>query len=73
MCRYIGTYFFQRPVLVPKSPELIKEICVTNSNNVLNRQGFTNDCSEPLMAKNLFGLNGKKNPYCIFHFTFRIY
>ncbi|XP_044758961.1 uncharacterized protein LOC123316796 [Coccinella septempunctata] len=57
--RYSGIYLFQIPALVLKSPELIKDICVKNSNNVLNRQALTPDCTDPLMSKNLLALKGQ--------------
>ncbi|KAL6425687.1 hypothetical protein ACFW04_009649 [Cataglyphis niger] len=57
--KYFGFYVTTSPVFFLRDPEIIKSVLVKDFEAFPNRRGFS-DLNEPLFAKNLFSLQGKK-------------
>ncbi|KAJ3645297.1 hypothetical protein Zmor_022963 [Zophobas morio] len=58
--RYTGLYQFLQPTLLLKDPDLIKQITVKDFDHFVDHRSFISEDIEPLWAKNLFALTGKK-------------
>ncbi|KAL3273885.1 hypothetical protein HHI36_015310 [Cryptolaemus montrouzieri] len=56
--RYIGTYQLHMPLLLIRSPELIKEMCVRDFDHFLDHRPMINEDLDKLWAKNLSSLKG---------------
>lgn len=54
--RYLGVFQFMQPVLIVKSTELIKQICVKDFDHFLNHKVLLPDGVEELLSKNLLQL-----------------
>lgn len=57
---YIGFYDFQEPVIMIRSPELLKTVTVKNFDHFTDHRGFLDADSESLFSKNLFLLCGER-------------
>ncbi|KAL3273890.1 hypothetical protein HHI36_015315 [Cryptolaemus montrouzieri] len=57
--RYIGIYQFNSPVLVLKSPEIIKQICVKDFDHFLDHRNPFAGGTKDLWSKNLLILKGQ--------------
>ena len=55
---YVGMYEFHEPVIIIKSPELIKSITVKNFDHFVDHRAFLDLKSDDLLGKNLMGLRG---------------
>lgn len=58
--RYFGFYQFTKPILVLKTPEIIKQLCVKDFDHFLNRQSLVPETQEDLFSRNLISLKGQK-------------
>ncbi|KAL1509571.1 hypothetical protein ABEB36_004284 [Hypothenemus hampei] len=58
--RYGGVFNFNRPTLIIKDPELIKQITIKDFDHFTDRRSFANPETEPLWSKNLDSLTGQK-------------
>ncbi|XP_060522638.1 cytochrome P450 9e2-like [Cylas formicarius] len=58
--RYVGCYQFNKPTLVIRDPELLKQIMVKDFDSFMDHQPLFSDQSDPLWSKNLFALRGQK-------------
>lgn len=57
--KYVGTYFFQNPVLMIRDPDFIKTVLLKDFNHFAEHNRIINDKGDPLQAKNLFHLTGQ--------------
>lgn len=55
----MGAYHFNVPVLILKCPELIKEMCVKDSDHFLDHGDLILSSGDELWSKNLLALKGK--------------
>lgn len=55
-----GLHHMNRPVLMIRDPEMIKNICVKNFNHFTDHTTIITEDIEPLFGKNLVSLKGKK-------------
>ncbi|XP_043286083.1 cytochrome P450 9e2-like [Venturia canescens] len=58
--KYVGFYDFGEPVIVIRSPELMKSIAVKNFDHFADHRNFLDPDSNPLFSKNLVTLRGDK-------------
>nr|WCC58105.1 cytochrome P450 [Pharsalia antennata] len=58
--RYTGMYNFHYPILIITDPELIKQVTVKDFDHFTDHVNVMPTESDPLFAKNLFSLPGKK-------------
>lgn len=56
--RYSGTFQFNKPVLVIRDPELIKQLTVKNFEHFTDHINNIDPDCDPLFGKNLFALKG---------------
>ncbi|KAL3273894.1 hypothetical protein HHI36_015318 [Cryptolaemus montrouzieri] len=57
--RYIGVYQFNTPVLVLRSPEMIKQLCVKDSDHFVDHGSMFAADTDDLWSKNLLVLKGQ--------------
>ena len=55
---YVGLYDFTEPVIILRTPELIKDVTVKNFDHFVDRRGFVDPENDELFGKNLAGLRG---------------
>ncbi|KAL1509566.1 hypothetical protein ABEB36_004279 [Hypothenemus hampei] len=58
--RYGSIYLFNRPTLILKDPELIKQLTIKDFDHFSDHRAFISPESDPLWSNNLFSLNGQK-------------
>ncbi|XP_051157199.1 cytochrome P450 9e2-like [Leptopilina boulardi] len=58
--KYTGILQFQTPVIVLRDPDLIRDICIRNFDHFEDHESFVSNDVDPLLAKNLFFLRGKR-------------
>ncbi|XP_063243313.1 cytochrome P450 6j1-like [Bacillus rossius redtenbacheri] len=58
--KFFGAYFVDKPALVVRDLELVKNIFVKDAHAFLDRNFSAREDVDPLFTKNLFGLKGKK-------------
>ncbi|XP_045464629.1 cytochrome P450 9e2-like isoform X2 [Harmonia axyridis] len=58
--RYFGVYFFTTPLLVVKSPDLVKELCVKNFDHFVNRMTLVPDHTDDLFTRNSVSIKGEE-------------
>lgn len=56
--RYVGFLQFNRPNLIIKDIETIKNITIKDFDHFQNHVGFVDEDSDPLFGRNLFSLKG---------------
>ncbi|XP_043284585.1 cytochrome P450 9e2-like [Venturia canescens] len=57
---YVGFYDFSEPVILLRSPELLKSVAVKNFDHFTDHRNFVDPESNRLLSKNLFTLRGEK-------------
>lgn len=57
---YVGLYDFSEPVILLRSPELMKNIAIKNFDHFVDHRGFVDAVQDPLFGNNLFSLRGDK-------------
>ena len=58
--KYIGAFDFNRPVIVLRDLELIKNVTIKNFDNFPDHVGFFDENSDPLFGSNLFNMTGDR-------------
>ncbi|KAL1509574.1 hypothetical protein ABEB36_004286 [Hypothenemus hampei] len=58
--RYGGIFNLNRPTLMLKDPELIKQLTIKDFDHFTDHRSFANAETEPLWSNNLFSLTGQK-------------
>ncbi|KAL1509787.1 hypothetical protein ABEB36_004470 [Hypothenemus hampei] len=58
--RYGGIYFFNRPTLILKAPELIKQLTIKDFDHFTDHNIVVTAEIEPVWSNNLFALTGQK-------------
>ncbi|XP_043268776.1 cytochrome P450 9e2-like [Venturia canescens] len=59
--KYVGFYDFGEPVVVIKSPDLIKNVAIKHFDYFVDHRGFVHDAEmDPFFGNNLFSLRGDK-------------
>ncbi|KAJ8893663.1 hypothetical protein PR048_006263 [Dryococelus australis] len=58
--KFFGAYFVDKPAIVVRDLELVKNVLVKDAHAFLDRVFTAKEDLDPLISKNLFGLNGKK-------------
>ncbi|KAJ9573562.1 hypothetical protein L9F63_009047, partial [Diploptera punctata] len=57
---YGGTFSFMQPIMLLRDPELIKTITIKDFDHFTDHRCFFDESYEPLWAKTLFNLTGKR-------------
>ncbi|KAK4873816.1 hypothetical protein RN001_013176 [Aquatica leii] len=55
---YVGVYFFSKPALILRDPDLIKLVCVKEFDSFPQHNTFTSADSDPLWSNTLFAMPG---------------
>ncbi|XP_057326719.1 cytochrome P450 9e2-like [Microplitis mediator] len=58
--KYIGYYEFNKPVIMIRDLDILKNITVKNFEHFVDHRNFTDPEIEPLFSNNLFSLKGEK-------------
>ncbi|XP_045476173.1 cytochrome P450 9e2-like [Harmonia axyridis] len=58
--RYVGLFFFHVPVLMPRTPDLIKQICVRDSDHFADHGNIIINSADDLWQKAVFPLKGQE-------------
>ncbi|XP_046753219.1 cytochrome P450 9e2-like [Diprion similis] len=58
--KYVGIFDFVNPVVMLRDPELIKSMTIKNFDNFQDHRNFIDEVLDPLLAKNLFFLQGER-------------
>lgn len=58
--KYYGMMILHTPLLLVRDPDLIKEICVKNFENFVDRRSFMTEEMDPVYGKNVFSLKGDR-------------
>lgn len=57
--RYVGAYFFHVPVLVLRTPEIIRQICIKDFDHFVDHGSCIINSADDMWAKALFPLKGQ--------------
>lgn len=58
--KYIGYYEFNKPVIMIRNLDILKNITVKNFEHFVDHRNFTDSEIEPLFSNNLFSLKGER-------------
>ncbi|XP_015119194.1 cytochrome P450 9e2 [Diachasma alloeum] len=58
--KYFGVTMWNKPIVILKDLDLIKDICVKNFDNAPDHRSFINEKMDPILGKNVFSLRGDR-------------
>lgn len=58
--KYYGLSHFNRPALLVRDPDIIRDICQKSFDSFPEHRRFFTETTDPVLSKNLFALSGQK-------------